>query len=117
MASYLITGCSRGLGLALIAHLLTFPISEVGAILATSRNESPALKSLVSSSEGRVVFIQLDTTDEASIKNGVVEAGKILGEKGLDVLINNAGIQRFAPDGIASMYCVFTIYFRRRTNN
>jgi len=72
---------------------------------------------LVSSSEGRVVFIQLDTTDEASIKNAVVESGKILGEKGLDVLINNAGIQCFAPDGIASMYCVFTIYFRRRTNN
>jgi len=104
MASYLITGCSRGLGLALTTHLLTFPSSEIGTIIATSRTQSPALKSLVSNSDGRVVYIQLDTTDEYSIKSAVIEAEKVLGEKGLDVLINNAGILRFAPDGIASMY-------------
>ena len=49
-------------------------------------------------------FIQLKTTNETSIKNAVTESEKILGKKGLDVLINNAGIQRFAPDGIASMH-------------
>ncbi|KAE9365578.1 dehydrogenase [Stipitochalara longipes BDJ] len=103
MASYLITGCSRGLGLALAAHLNTYPSSEVGTILATSRTESAALKSLAENSKGRVVFIQLDTTNEASIKNAVTETEKILGEKGLDVLINNAGIMGFAPQGIASM--------------
>ena len=55
-------------------------------------------------------FIQLETTNETSIKNAVTESETILGEKGLDVLINNAGIQRFAPDGIASMYSYFQRY-------
>lgn len=103
MASYLITGCSRGLGLALAFHLLTFPPSEVGTIIATSRAESSKLMDLTGKSEGRVRFVQLDTTNEASIKNAVAEAENILGRKGLDVLINNAGILRNAPDGIASM--------------
>jgi len=103
MASYLITGCSRGLGLALTSHLLSFPTSEVGTIIATARTESATLKGLVQKSGERVKFVQLETTNETSIKNAVAEAEKILGEKGLDVLVNNAGILRFAPDGIASM--------------
>lgn len=110
MASYLITGCSRGLGLALTSHLLSFPPSEVRAIIATSRTESSPPKDLTEKSGGRVKFIQLETTNETSIKNAVTESEKILGEKGLDVLINNAGIQRFAPDGIASMYSYFQRY-------
>jgi NAD(P)-dependent dehydrogenase (short-subunit alcohol dehydrogenase family) len=103
MASYLITGCSRGLGLALTSHLLTFPPSDVGAIIATARNESPSLKELVQKSEGRVKYIQLDTTNDSSIKNAVAEVQRILEGKGLDVLINNAGISRYVPNGIVSM--------------
>jgi NAD(P)-dependent dehydrogenase (short-subunit alcohol dehydrogenase family) len=104
MASYLVTGCSRGLGLALTSHLLTFPSTEVGTILATSRTEAPALSDIVSKSGGRVKYIQLDATNESSIQGAVVAAEKILGERGLDVLVNNAGILRFAFDGITSMY-------------
>jgi NAD(P)-dependent dehydrogenase (short-subunit alcohol dehydrogenase family) len=104
MASYLITGCSRGLGLALTSHLLTFPSTEVGTVIATSRTEAPALNDIVLKSGGRVKYIQLDATNESSIQGAVVEAENILGEKGLDVLINNAGILRFALDGITSMY-------------
>jgi NAD(P)-dependent dehydrogenase (short-subunit alcohol dehydrogenase family) len=103
MASYLITGCSRGLGLAIASHMLSFPTSQVGTIIATSRSESSALKDLVLKSEGRVKHIQLDATNEASIKKAATQAEQALGEKGLDVLINNAGILKFTPEGIASM--------------
>jgi NAD(P)-dependent dehydrogenase (short-subunit alcohol dehydrogenase family) len=103
MASYLITGCSRGLGLAITSHLLSFPTSEVGTVIATSRSESPALEDLVLKSGGRAKYIQLDATNEAMIKESATEAEQILGEKGLDVLINNAGMLNFTPGGIASM--------------
>lgn len=90
MASYLITGCSRGLGLAITSHLLSFPTSEVGTIIATSRSESPALKDIVLKSGGGVKYIQLDATNEASIKTAATQAEQTMGGKGLDVLINNA---------------------------
>lgn len=92
MASYLITGTARGLGLELTTQLSRLPASEVGIIFATSRNESAAIKSLVEGSSGRVIFVQLDTTDEASIKSAVGKVTEVLNGKGLDVLVNNAGI-------------------------
>jgi NAD(P)-dependent dehydrogenase (short-subunit alcohol dehydrogenase family) len=91
MATYLITGCSRGLGLALTTHLLSLP-SPPSSIFATARSESPALKDVISKSSCRAIFIPLETTSEASIKNAVAEVEGALGRKELDVLINNAGI-------------------------
>jgi NAD(P)-dependent dehydrogenase (short-subunit alcohol dehydrogenase family) len=104
MASYLITGCSRGLGLAAATHLATLPSSEIGSIFATARKETAALTELAQKSSGRVVFIQLDATDEISIKNARIAVEKVLGGKGLDVLINNAGKMGLSPEGITSMY-------------
>ncbi|KAL2074163.1 hypothetical protein VTL71DRAFT_7941 [Oculimacula yallundae] len=103
MASYLITGTSRGLGLALVEHLTTLPSSEVSTIFAFARSESPALKSLIDKSSGKVVFIKGDVTDEESIKKAVVEVKSHLGEKGLDVLVNNVGIMGLVQNGIVSM--------------
>jgi NAD(P)-dependent dehydrogenase (short-subunit alcohol dehydrogenase family) len=103
MASYLITGCSRGLGLAITSHLLSFPTSEVGTIIATSRSESSALKDIMLKSRGRVKYIQLDAVNEASIKKAATQVEQTLGVRGLDVLINNAGMLKFTPEGIASM--------------
>jgi NAD(P)-dependent dehydrogenase (short-subunit alcohol dehydrogenase family) len=103
MASYLITGCSRGLGFAIISHLLSYSTSEVGTIIATSRSESPALKDIVFKSGGRVKYIHLDATNEASIKKAATQAEQTLGEKRLDARINNAGMLKFTPEGIASM--------------
>jgi NAD(P)-dependent dehydrogenase (short-subunit alcohol dehydrogenase family) len=106
MATYLITGCSRGLGLAMTSHLLSIPPSSPtspSTIFATARSESPALTEVIAKSSGRAVFIPLETTNEASIKNAVVEAEKVLAGKGLDVLINNAGIMPWTNDGIETM--------------
>jgi NAD(P)-dependent dehydrogenase (short-subunit alcohol dehydrogenase family) len=95
MVSYLVTGTSRGLGLALVTHLAS---SGAGIIFATARSETADLKILVVKSSGKVVYIEMDTTDATSVSNAVEIAEKKLGDKGLDYLINNAGLGGFAPD-------------------
>jgi NAD(P)-dependent dehydrogenase (short-subunit alcohol dehydrogenase family) len=103
MASYLITGASRGLGLELTRQLAAFPPSEVGKIFATARGDAPELEELAKKSSGRVITIRLDVTDEASIKQAAAEVESKLDGKGLDVLINNAGVLQYSPKGIGSM--------------
>ena len=51
----------------------------------------------------RVVVVKLDVTNEASIKQAAAEVEAKLEGKGLDVLINNAGVCQYAPDGVKSM--------------
>ena len=91
MASYLITGSARGLGLAMAEHLANFPSSEVDRIFAAARGESMALRALIQKSAGKVQFIRMDTSKESSIKAAVAEVDAILDGQGLDVLINNVG--------------------------
>ncbi|KAL8858573.1 MAG: hypothetical protein Q9178_004867 [Gyalolechia marmorata] len=103
MASYLITGASRGFGLALVHELAALPASDVTKIFATARGDAPALTELVKKLPSRVFFVQLDVTSEVSIKKAAAEVEAILAGKGLDVLINNAGVCQYAPDGVQSM--------------
>jgi NAD(P)-dependent dehydrogenase (short-subunit alcohol dehydrogenase family) len=79
------------------------PSSEVSKVLASARSESPALGELVQQSSGRVAVIKFDVTDQDSIQKAAVEAVTQLGGKGLDVLINNAGVAYWNPNGIRTM--------------
>ena len=103
MATYFITGTSRGLGLAIINKLLTLPTSEVSKIMAAARSETDDLKEVIAQSQGRVEFVPLEVTDEEQIKQAASSADNILGDKGLDVLINNAGIMPFTQGGVPNM--------------
>ena len=104
MASYLITGSSRGLGLAMVSHLLTKPAGEVGTIFATARSDNPAnLQQVIEAAAGRVKFVKLDVTDKASVQAAVSAVENLLGGKGLDVLVNNAGIMNWTQGGILAM--------------
>jgi len=104
MASYLITGSSRGIGLSLVSLLAAFPETIVGKIVATARTtESPALQKLAQSSGGRISIVKLVTTDKASIAQAATEVEHILGSRGLDVLVNNAGVMPTTPGGIEAM--------------
>ena len=103
MASYLITGASRGFGLALARQLASLPASDVSKVFATARRDAPALDDLVKASSGRVDVVILDVTNEAAIKQAAVEVEAKLKGKGLDVLINNAGVCQYAFDGVKSM--------------
>ncbi|MCJ1436913.1 hypothetical protein MMC27_006296 [Xylographa pallens] len=104
MASYLVTGSSRGLGLHLVSQLASLPQAEVGTIFATTRGgTSPEVQKLVERFPLRVVHVQLDATDEQSARKAAAEVERVLAGKGLDVLINNAGVMDYSPDGIHTM--------------
>ncbi|KAJ6138821.1 Short-chain dehydrogenase/reductase SDR [Penicillium samsonianum] len=104
MASYLVTGSSRGLGLALITRLATLPKTEVGPIIATARQDNSArLKEIESASPGRVHMVNLDVTNESSVKEAVAAVERQLQGKGLDYLINNAGVSDWSPTGLEGM--------------
>ncbi|KAE8155196.1 hypothetical protein BDV25DRAFT_38344 [Aspergillus avenaceus] len=105
MASYLITGSSRGLGLALVSRLIALPASQVATVFATSRQDQPSanLKEIIDRSAGRVAHVQLNTTDQLSIKSAVQQVERQLQGRGLDVLINNAGVQPMTQGGVETM--------------
>jgi NAD(P)-dependent dehydrogenase (short-subunit alcohol dehydrogenase family) len=101
MATYFITGSSRGLGLALAGLLAAEP--NVSKIFASARSESAGIKKLISESSGRVEFIPLDVTSQESAKAAASLVEKSLNGKGLDVLVNNAGLMPFLFDSIDKM--------------
>ena len=104
MASYLVTGAGRGLGLELVTQLLALEPSKVSTVFATTRSSpSKALQDLIDKSKGRAVHIPLVVTDKSSIDKAVNLVDEKLAGKGLDVVVNNAGLQPLSPEGIASM--------------
>ncbi|CRG88458.1 hypothetical protein PISL3812_05488 [Talaromyces islandicus] len=101
MASYVITGSSRGIGLGLVSLLASLPASQVGKVFATSRQDnSPKLTELIKQHPDRVQFVQLDVTDRESVKRAAAEVERVLDGKPLDVLINNAGFMPWTSGGV-----------------
>jgi NAD(P)-dependent dehydrogenase (short-subunit alcohol dehydrogenase family) len=103
MATYLITGGARGLGLALTKQLASLPADQVSKIVVSVRKPSADLDTVVKGASGRVAVVEFDVTDEAAIQKAVPAVEAALGGKGLDVLINNSGISQYAGGGTKSM--------------
>ncbi|VDL64747.1 unnamed protein product [Nippostrongylus brasiliensis] len=87
--SILITGANRGIGLALVKEFLKN--SGITHLIATARDPSGA-KELNDIKDNRLKVLKLDVTNDAEIKTLYNEVSNIVGEKGLTVLLNNAGI-------------------------
>ncbi|KAK7430946.1 hypothetical protein QQZ08_002475 [Neonectria magnoliae] len=87
MPSYVITGASRGLGYAFVKALTSDPANTVIGLV---RNVDAASRRYSADGIMNVHILAGDITDEASLKLAAEESGRILGGKGLDVLINNA---------------------------
>lgn len=105
MATYLITGSSRGLGLALVAQLALQPAGKISKIIASSRGKPTAeLQKVIDSSSHRAVWVQLDVVDKASVQQAATQVESILEGKGLDVLINNSGVIKWQEARIETMY-------------
>ncbi|WPB56124.1 glucose 1-dehydrogenase [Xylophilus sp. GOD-11R] len=89
--SVLITGSSSGIGAACARRMA----SEGADVVVNGRKESEATVALVKELQAmgrRAVFIAADVTTAASATTLVEQAIEALG--GLDVLVNNAGVER-----------------------
>src|ERR1700678_1118755 len=83
----LITGGSRGIGLAVARALLAEGVDVAIAARDGERLETAA-GALRASSTQTVVPVQIDTGDDASVRAAVAVAVGALG--GIDILVNNA---------------------------
>jgi NAD(P)-dependent dehydrogenase (short-subunit alcohol dehydrogenase family) len=84
MSTWLITGCSTGLGRALAEAVIAADHNAV----VTARNVGN-VADLAADNTDRVLPLPLDVTDTAQITNAVSQAEEKFG--GVDVLVNNAG--------------------------
>jgi NAD(P)-dependent dehydrogenase (short-subunit alcohol dehydrogenase family) len=84
MATWLITGCSTGLGRALAEAV----IADGHNAVVTAR-EVARVADLVETAPDRVLTVALDVTDAGQITTAVAAAEQRFG--GVDVLVNNAG--------------------------
>jgi NAD(P)-dependent dehydrogenase (short-subunit alcohol dehydrogenase family) len=104
MATYLITGASRGIGLELTKQLLELPASQIDKIFAVTRsNSSSGLQELIGKNPNRLVNIIASVDDTNSVQNAAREVKTKLGSKGLDVLVNNAGMLFSTPGGMRNV--------------
>jgi NAD(P)-dependent dehydrogenase (short-subunit alcohol dehydrogenase family) len=87
MATALITGANRGIGLALTSRYAARSGFEVVAV-ARDLESSADLHALVESSGGRVRAVQADVTNTASIE----KLAHAIDDASVDLLINNAGV-------------------------
>jgi len=90
--SVLITGANRGLGLEFVKQLLSLPVPPKH-ILAVCRapDKSPELQKFAKGNSS-VHIIGCEITDPKQHDKAVADVHKIVGDAGLNILINNAGI-------------------------
>jgi 3-oxoacyl-[acyl-carrier protein] reductase len=89
-----VTGSSKGIGAEIARHLA----AEGAAVVvnyATSKAGADKVVADITRAGGRAVAVQADVAKPAEIRRLFDEAKKAFGR--LDVLVNNAGIYRFAP--------------------
>lgn len=89
----LISGANRGIGLELISQIVKLP-SSPQHLFAACRNPEKAekLKSLAKD-HSNIHVIKINVDDEASIMAAKMEVENYLGQCGLNLLLNNAGIK------------------------
>lgn len=91
MISYLITGSSRGIGLEL-ARQLVESNAEITIFAAARSTTTAGFQQLLERHPTQIIHVPLEVTSEDSIKAAVSLVASKLNGKGLDVLINNAGV-------------------------
>lgn len=88
----LITGASSGLGEACALHMSRVGFHTIAGVRRPEDGER-----LRATAVGRLTPLDIDVTDEKSVKAAVHEVTELTGEAGLWGLVNNAGIAVTAP--------------------
>ncbi|KAA8642704.1 hypothetical protein EYZ11_012319 [Aspergillus tanneri] len=90
MASYIVTGTSRGIGWEFLRQLSS---DANNTVIGLVRDKSATEKKVLEELQGRsnVHILQADITDYGSLQSAVADTAKITGGR-LDYLIANAGI-------------------------
>ncbi|XP_054893422.1 C-factor [Poeciliopsis prolifica] len=113
--SVLITGSSRGIGLQLVKELANSS-NRPATIIATARDPaaSAALQELSKTHSG-LHIVTLDVSSEQSISSASEHVQSIVGNSGLNCLINNAAIgfstniSTVTPEAMMSMFQVNSV--------
>jgi NAD(P)-dependent dehydrogenase (short-subunit alcohol dehydrogenase family) len=103
--SILITGGSSGIGRATALRL----VRAGWRVFASVRKEADAA-AIKAAAEGKLATVQLDVADEHSITLAARDVAARLGGRGLDALVNNAGIGKVFPTEHLSLEALREIY-------
>lgn len=93
-----ITGASSGIGRASVLHLARQGFRVFGGV--RKRKDGDALRA---DSGGAVVPIEIDVTDGTTVASAAQAVHSLVGDRGLDGLVNNAGVGLVAPVEYVSM--------------
>ena len=103
MTTWMITGCSKGLGRALAEQVL-----KMGSNVVVTARDMASVKDLVTQYPQSALAVSLDVTDAAQIIAAVTATRERFG--GIDVLVNNAGhgyrgaIEEGDPSDVAELF-------------
>jgi NAD(P)-dependent dehydrogenase (short-subunit alcohol dehydrogenase family) len=108
-AVWFVTGASRGLGLALVKHLL----GRGDHVAATTRSSDRLLAALDDVETANLLALEVELNDETQVSAAIAEATEAFGR--IDVVVNNAGygilgaVEHTSTEDIRAMFEVQVI--------